>query len=194
MLDDAHDESEETFVLALSNQSGARLDDGDATGTIENADLLPAALLARFGRATAQHVVEHIEERMATPRQPGFRARFAGRDMQPGMERDFALDFLSQFSPAAGVNPAGASLGSHAPNVGIGPPGLAGHDLRMGGAGLLPGHGAAGGGDLAGAVLPGGDLLSGSAFEMNREGRGGVISVWSRSARSSFGGRQGRCR
>ena len=78
VLDDAHDEGEETFVLRLSNASGAWLEDSEATGTIENSDLMPAALLARFGRATAEQVVEHIEERMAAPRQRGFRARFAG--------------------------------------------------------------------------------------------------------------------
>ena len=68
VLDDAHDEGEETLTLTLSEPTRARLADGEATGTIENADLMPAALLARFGRATAEQVVEHIEERMAAPR------------------------------------------------------------------------------------------------------------------------------
>ena len=192
VIDDAHDEGEETFVLALSNASGARLEDAEATGTIENADLLPAALIARFGRASAEHVVEHVEERMAKPREPGFRARFAGREVGPGMERDFALDFLSQFGGAAGTNPMSVPpMGSHMPGVGIGAPGMAGQDLHMGGAAFLPGHGASGRVDFAGSALPGGDLLSGSEFELNRERHGGVFSVWSRSARSSFGGRQG---
>ena len=62
VLDDAHDEGEETFVLVLSNAAGAWLEDAEATGTIENADLMPAALLARFGRATAEQVVEHVEQ------------------------------------------------------------------------------------------------------------------------------------
>ena len=194
VLDDAHDESEETFVLALSNVSGARLEDAEATGTIENADVLPAALLARFGRASAQHVVEHVEARMAKPREPGFRARFAGRDLRPGMERDFALDFLSQLGQPAGTRPPGGSpMASHASGAGIGSPGMTGQDLRMGGAASLRGPGAATGldGSFPGSAFPGGDLLSGSEFEMNRERHGGVISVWSRSARSHFGGRQG---
>ena len=194
VLDDAHDESEETFVLALSNVSGARLEDAEATGTIENADPLPAALLARFGRASAQHVVEQVEARMAQPREPGFRARFAGRDVGPGMAGDFALDFLSQFGRPAGTSPLGASpMASHASGAGIGPPGMTGQDLRMGGAASLRGpKTASGAGEgLLGAALPGGDLLSGSEFELNRERHGGVVSVWSRSARSSFGGRQG---
>ena len=201
VLDDAHDEGEETFVLALSNAAGARLEDAEATGVIENADALPAALLARFGRASAEHVVEHVEERMARPREPGFEARLAGRDVGPGMERDFALGLLSQLGDPAGMNPMGVSpmgvslgaspMGAHMAGAGIGLPGLAGHDLRMGGAAFLPGHGAVGRVDFAGSVLPGGDLLSGSEFELNRERHGGVLSVWSRSARSSFGGRQG---
>ena len=99
VLDDAHDEGEETLTLRLSNAFSGRLTDGEATGTIENTDLMPAALLARFGRATAEQVVEHIEERMAAPRRRGFRARFAGREFQPGSERDFALGFLSSFAP-----------------------------------------------------------------------------------------------
>ena len=40
--------------------------------------------------------------------------------------------------------------------------------------------------------LGGGDVLTGSAFAMNRETRhGGILSFWSRGARSSFAGREG---
>ena len=80
VLDDAHDEGEETLTLRLSNPSGGRLADGEATGTIENHDPMPRALLARFGRTAAVHVVEHVEERLAAPREPGVRGRFAGRE------------------------------------------------------------------------------------------------------------------
>ena len=114
VLDDAHDEGEETLTLTLSNASGGQVTDGEATGTIENADLMPAALLARIGRATAEQVVTHIEERMAAPRQQGFRARVAGREFQPGGERDFALGFLSSFTPmgTAGAAPMGGAMGA----------------------------------------------------------------------------------
>ena len=94
VLDDAHDEGEETLTLRLSNPSSGRLADGEATGTIENHDPMPRALLARFGRTAAVHVVEHVEERLAAPREPGFRGRFAGRELRRGMERDIALNFL----------------------------------------------------------------------------------------------------
>ena len=65
--DGAHDEGEETLTLTLSNASSGRVTDGEATGTIENHDPLPRALLARFGRTAAVHVVEHVEERLAVP-------------------------------------------------------------------------------------------------------------------------------
>ena len=54
MLDDSHDDDGET--LTLSNPSSGRLTDAEATGTIENRDPLPRALLARFGRTAAVHV------------------------------------------------------------------------------------------------------------------------------------------
>ena len=95
----------------------------EATGTIENADLMPAALLARFGRATAEQVVQHVEERMAAPRERGFRARLAGREVRPGMERDLALGFLSRLTQPMGAGMGAAPMGT-AP-MGGGPVGAA---------------------------------------------------------------------
>ena len=83
VIDDSHDEGDETLTLTLSNASGAWIEDGSATGTIENHDPLPSAFIARFGRATAEQVVQHVEERMTAPRERGFRARFAGRGSGP---------------------------------------------------------------------------------------------------------------
>ena len=153
VLDDAHDEGEETLTLALSNASGGLLTDGEATGTIENRDPLPRALLARFGRTAAVHVVEHVEERLQAPREPGFRGRFAGRELRRGMERDMALNFLRQLGGSAGVHPAG--MGSHgampgSPAAGVAPlgmPGRGGGALMMGAGGPMSGAaGVAGGG------------------------------------------------
>ena len=239
LLDDTHDEGEETLTLELSNASGAVIVDGEATGTIENHDPMPRALLARFGRAAAQHVVEHVEERIAAPREPGFQGRFAGRELRRGMERDMAAGFLGQIWGAGGAN--GAGTGVHDPMSGspgagaaqLGTPGF-GSGAAMGmtasagpmgggmGAGAM-GAGAGPGGMSAGMVpgaldagvgagamdaagplgglnrqrlfqmgLGGGDVLTGSAFELNRESRnGGVLSFWSRGAQSSFHGREG---
>ena len=213
VLDDSHDDDGETLTLTLSNPSSGRLTDGEATGTIENRDPLPRALLARFGRTAAVHVVEHVEERMEAPREPGFRGRFAGQELRRGMERDFALSFLSQLGGAAGLNgpgvgPSGAMAGSPAGGVAaLGTPGLAGaapmaaRGLMGAGAGPMGSaadpmgaevglHGGPLGGGLRSMGL-GGDLLTGSDFALNRETRGGILSFWSRGARSHFAGREG---
>ena len=238
VLDDAHDEGEETMTLRFSNPSGMRLNRTEATGTIENTDLMPAALLARFGRATAEQVVTHIEERMAAPRRRGFRARLAGRELQPGSERDFALGFLTQLAQPMGTGPAGAAamggavmggavpmaVGSHAAGPGAGAfgagpagmtgamgmtglgggatgmtglgtatgaMGMAGQHAPMGAATAMGGYGPADGmhgGGLFGSMSPGGGLFSNSEFELNRESRGGMLSLWSSSSRSHFRG------
>ena len=214
VLDDAHDDGGETVTLTLSNASGGRLTDGQATGTIKNRDPLPRALLARFGRTAAVHVVEHVEERLQAPREPGFRGRFAGRELRRGMEREMALSFLNRLGGSAGAHPLGGGVGgplggSPAGGMGsLGTPGLAagtpmaaaaGPMGAVSGLGATAGPlGAAGpagglnGGGLLQMGLGGGDLLTGSAFAMNRETRhGGILSFWSRGAQSHFSGREG---
>ena len=215
VLDDDHDEGSETLTLTLSNVSdNVRLGEATATGTITNSDPLPRALMARFGRTAAVHIVEHVEERMEAPREPGFRGRFAGRELGRGMERDFALGFLSQFGGAAGVNEPdagayGAMAGSPAGGTAsLGMPGHAagtsmaavagpmGAGPGLGGAGLMGGPSSLEGGPHGGGLLQmglgGGDVLTGSAFSLNRETRqGGILSFWSRGARSHFSGRDG---
>ena len=64
LLDDAIDEGEETFTLTLSNARGARIEDGEATGTIINSDHMPKAWTSRFGRTVAVHVVDAVEARL----------------------------------------------------------------------------------------------------------------------------------
>ena len=224
VLDDEHDEGEETLTLRLSNATGAGVADGEATGTIKNRDPLPRALLARFGRAAAVHVVEHVEERLQAPREPGFRGRFAGRELRRGMERDIGLNLVRRLGGMAGVgSPGGGVAGLPvAGAVGIGPmgmPGRAGHaamgaaappgamagtmgatGFAASGAGAMASPlgaaaGPAGGFSNRGGLLQmgfgGGDLLTGSDFALNRESRGGMLSFWSRGARSHFAGREG---
>ena len=60
VLDDSHNDGEETLTLTLtlSNASSGVLTDATATGTIENHDAMPRALIARFGRTAAVHIVE----------------------------------------------------------------------------------------------------------------------------------------
>ena len=64
VLDDAHDEGAETFMLRLSVASGAVIADGEATGTIINAGSIPEAWLAHFGRAAAEGVLEAVDARI----------------------------------------------------------------------------------------------------------------------------------
>ena len=162
VLDDAHDEGEETLTLTLSNASAGRLSDAEATGTIVNADPLPRALLARFGRTAAVHVVEHVEERMTAPREPGFEGRFAGREVRPGMEREMALGLLSQLEASAGSNAAGAAFGGLLPTT---TPAVGAAALRA--PGLLPGGAApmgAAAGSLGATGLLGGPAAGGMAM------------------------------
>ena len=70
VLDDAHDEGEETLTLRLSAATGAVIADGVATGTIKNTDHLQRAWLARFGRTAATHVTDAVGDRLrGTPGQ-----------------------------------------------------------------------------------------------------------------------------
>ena len=158
VTDDDHDEDEEALTLRLSSASEATISDGEATGTITNSDPLPKALLARFGRAAAVHVVEHVEERLTAPREPGFRGRFAGRELRRGMEREMALSFLSRLWGTTGMQHSTA--GMHAPlsgaaGVSAGPPGMPG----PGGGGTAMGAAA---GPRAGIGGPGAAAIAGT--------------------------------
>ena len=53
--------------------------------------------------------------------------------------------------------------------------------------GYTPGGARHGSGPL-GPMGMGGDLFSDAEFELNRESRGGILSLWSRSSRSHFTG------
>ena len=64
VLNDVVDDGGETLTLTLSNASGAWIEDGTATGTIENSDALQRAWLARFGRTVGTHVTDAVSERL----------------------------------------------------------------------------------------------------------------------------------
>ena len=203
VIDDEHNEGSETFTLTLSNASSGDLTDASATGTITNHDALPKALIARFGRTAAVHIVEQVEERVNAPRRPGFDGRVAGRQINRDMGQQFALDFLQQLGSGGygqhGQPPGGAmtTAGGSDPRVGdggrmssLGPQNGRGRPMNAGGMqGLQPRHAYDGG---AGMNLGGDRLLGGSSFALNRPtSSGGVLSFWSRSAQSSFYGQDG---
>ena len=77
---DAEDEGEETLTLSLSNAVGARIEDGEATGTIHDRDPLPKEWLARFGRTVAGQVVDAVGTRLES--EPSPHARVGGMSLE----------------------------------------------------------------------------------------------------------------
>ena len=203
VLDDSHDEARETLTLTLSNASNGTITDGTATGTITNHDALPAALVARFGRTAALHVVEQVEERVNAPRAPGFDGRVAGRQINRDMGREFALELVQQLSrggygqhgylPSGAVTAAGganAPLGNNGMTSSLGPQSAGGAAMGQGGMQEL--HAAQAYKHGMGMGLGGDRLVGGSSFALNRAtSNGGVLSFWSRSASSTFYGQDG---
>ena len=185
LIDDSVNDNGETVKVKISNahlcndaSQTLSITRAEAIGTIRNSDPLPRALLARFGRTAAVHVVEHVEERLQAPREPGFGGRFGGRELRQGMERDIALDLLSQLGPSAGVSPIRSGMDQPMTGAAAAGGGMA-RSAGLDGRGLLR------------SALGGGDLLTGSGFALNRATHGGIVSVWSRGAQSSFSGREG---
>ena len=60
VLDDAHDEGGERFLLKPSGTAGARVGDGRAVGTIESPDVIPKAWIARFGHTVTGQVPDMV--------------------------------------------------------------------------------------------------------------------------------------
>lgn len=81
VIDDSHNEDDETFTVTISNVSGATIADGKAIGTIQNSDPMPQGWLARFGRTAAEQRVAVVRDRLGADRSPGFSGRFAGQPL-----------------------------------------------------------------------------------------------------------------
>ena len=79
VLDDAHDEGEETFTMHLSNAVGAELAAAQATGTIANSDPMPRVWLGRFGRTAWEHTLGAVDGRLRNARIPRTYARVGGQ-------------------------------------------------------------------------------------------------------------------
>ncbi len=180
VLDDSHDEGEETMSLVLSLATGAILADSTATGTISNTDHMPAAFLSRFGRTVADQVVEAVGDRMTATREPGLAGRLA--DQEVGMvagrgnaEADFAV-FSDLFF--GGEDPVNGHM-SRA---------LSGHDLLTGTSFALSGGPGA---DGSAALWGRGAFSSfdGQADDLMLDGdvRTGMLGVDWTTGGSSFG-------
>ena len=144
VLEDAHDEGEETLALKLSAPFGAQLSDAQAVGTIANSDPVPKAWLARFGRTVAGHVTDAIAGR--------FEAAGAGSQVVLGGQRlSSASD--AALAPGAGAQPASGQDGAAAWDGWPGADGVrtvTARELLLGSSFLL-----AGGSDAAGAGAAG---------------------------------------
>ncbi|MCY4584296.1 MAG: hypothetical protein OXE50_16105, partial [Chloroflexi bacterium] len=166
VLDDGHDEGEETMTLTLSNPRGgnAWLADATATGTIANSDRMPGAWLARFGRTVAEQVIEAAEGRFAAAREPGAAVSVAGQALAGASPEDLeALEEREAEERLAALS-----------------------DWLKGG---TDGEEAQGGESRA---LTGRDLFIGSSFALTGGStQGGYASLWGRGAASSFDGREG---
>ena len=103
ILDDLHDEGDETFTLKLRNARGAVIGDDEATGTIKNSDPLQQAWLARFGRAAASDALAAVTARLETPRHAGSHVTLGGHRLAGGHGMAFG-GFGVVPAPAAGAD------------------------------------------------------------------------------------------
>ena len=173
VLDDSHDEGSETLTLVLSNPSGAYLADGEATGTIENSDLMPQAWIARFGRTVAEQVLEAVEERIRSAPQAGVQVTVAGQRIGAAAAPD--ADALEEAEAQARLEDFSTWLRGEACRD------------DPGAGGDCPAR------TRSREVTPR-DLLTGSSFALTTGADGiggGLVSLWGRGAVSSFDGREG---
>ena len=187
VLDDSVDDGGETLTLTLSNPSGARIEDAEATGTINNADPVPLAWLVRFGRAASDHAVEAIGTRFEDDGGDAF--GFGGNGlggnapggMNPGLNGGMRTGMDGGIGMGAGMS-GGPKPGMHAGMS-------AGNGMNAGTNG-----GAAYGPPGAGSYRPAlRDLLIGSSFLVsaagaNEAGASRRLTAWGRAAATRFDG------
>ena len=174
VFDDSHDEEAETFEVVLSDARGAAIADGVAVGTITNDDPLPAAWLARFGRAVAEQALDGIAARMTADRTPGLRGTIAGQALDFGGNAAGGPD-LSQSPGSRGAGP-GLLFGS---GVEAQSRGMTMQEVLRGSSFSLTGEADGSGGTLSfwGGSPGSGGLVSGSRFAGNQRGDGTAVHL-----------------
>ena len=186
VLDDAHDDTEETLTFTLSNATGARIRDAEATGTIVNSDPIPKAWLARFGRTVADHVVDAIGERLAGSPGGGSQVTLGGQQVPLDGAGNGTSSSGTAGSDARGNAAAADTLAAFAERISNDGAGTAW--VNWGGPG---GEDAAK--RPASRSLSERDLLLGSSFVLALGGDGAnstgtAWTAWGRAASSSFDG------
>ena len=193
VLDDAHDEGSETLTLTLtlSNPSGAYLADGSATETITNADHMPQAWIARFGRTVADQVLEAVDGRLRAARSAGTSVSLAGQRIGGA---------APQAAAASGAKPAansGAAVEGSDPKPSLLLGGIAAADAEdtarlKGLSDWLSGETEEK--DLTlgwSRTLTGQQVLMGSSFSLAAQtDDGGFAALWGRMAQTRFAGRE----
>ena len=169
LLDDAKDEGEETFRLVLKSATGAIIADGEATGTIENDDPMPAAWLARFGRTVAGQAVDAVTARLEGG---------GGSHLTLGGQQVSLDSPQGQAQAAAELEAVAAALGAGTPGGGFDRGGWmrgGDRDERAGSSSY---------------TMTGRELLLGSAFHLQSGGEAGGpgFAAWGRVAHGSFDG------
>ena len=171
VLEDSINEGNETMTLKITSATRATFHDYKGTGTIENHDALPIALVVRFGRAMGSHVVEQVEQRMAAPRTPGLDGTIGGMPLRGGgLHMGRGNHGYQRPHTGPGRNATGgtrAGLPTAAQSGSYGPSGVGRRQ-----------HGDQG--EMA-------HLLESSAFELTQKRGGNSMSFWSRSGSSWFG-------
>ncbi len=195
VLDDAHDEGEETLTLRLTTATGAVIADGEATGTIKNTDTLQRAWLARFGRTAATHVTDAVGDRLRAGSGAshvtvgGYRLPLGQRgamdgadDGVSGVER-LVLALGQRLGLGTGTAPAGAG---GVAGAGGWPDAPVATDPRLGQSRTL---------DVGNAVNLR-QVLLGSSFRLSlgaaaTGSAGPRLTAWGRVAGTTFDGREG---
>ena len=176
VLDDAVDEGEETFTFRLSNASGGRIGDGEATGTIANDDPLQKMWLSRFGRTVASHLTDAVSDRLANPLS-GAQVTVGGQrvDLAATQDGEAVAQALAGFARALGAREAPGPEGEEAPGGWLGERGAGWNDATAA---------------SAPRRMTGRELLLGSAFHLAREGDGGdpSLAAWGRVTVGGFDG------
>ena len=174
IVDDSHDEDDETFEVVLSEARGAVIGDAVAVATITNDDPMPAAWLARFGRTVAEQALDGIAGRLAAPRTPGMAGTLAGRAL--GADAGAWSEAEQGLAPGDGTGVAGS---------------FDARPDRHGTGGF--GHDTAGFGEPQSEPLTMRDALLGSRFTLTgaADGAGGSLSLWGRASHGRFDGHEG---
>ena len=176
LLEDPVDEGTETIALVLSEALGARIGDGEATGSIHNTGPTPLAWVSRFGRTVAGQLLDAVEGRIRAARTPGVEVSLAGerigRRLAFGQETDEAAAKREAARREAEAERAAARLAAWLK-------GEIGEDEDR---------------QRSRTVAPQ-ELMFGSSFELIAEPGGpgsgeGFVSVWGRGAVSRFDGQE----